>query len=67
VLAGRLEHDLRARGLTLTDVRYAEDVTFRVEVPVADGPELGALLGELSGGRAVLVPGSTTTGWRDAP
>ncbi|SOC57240.1 IMPACT family protein [Ornithinimicrobium cerasi] len=66
VLAGRLEHDLRARGLTLSDVRYAEHVTLRVQVPVAGGPDLEALLGELTGGRAALVPGSVARTWRDA-
>lgn len=64
-LAGRLEHDLRARGLGVRDVRYAEHVTLRLQVPVAHGPDLVPLLGELTAGRATVVPGTATQGWRD--
>ncbi|GAA5168533.1 IMPACT family protein [Ornithinimicrobium tianjinense] len=64
-LAGRLEHDLRARDVTITDARYAEHVTLRVQVPVADEVDLDALLGELTAGRASVIPGTATEGWRD--
>lgn len=64
-LAGRLEHDLRSRGLTVADVRYAEQVTFRLQVPVATACDLDGLLGELTAGRAARVPGTEAQGWRD--
>ena len=63
-LAGRLEHDLRARGVTVLGARYAEQVTLRVQVPGA-GSDLPGLLAELTSGRAVPVPGTEVEGWRD--
>jgi uncharacterized YigZ family protein len=64
-LAGRLEHDLRARGLTVADARYAHQVTLRLQVPVAAAVDLEALLGELTAGRATQVPETASQGWRD--
>ena len=64
-LAGRLEHDLRAREVTITEATYAEHVTLRVQVPVADRLDLQGLLGELTGGRASVIPGTSSEGWRD--
>ena len=52
--AGRLESDLRARGVDVRDATYAERVTLRVAVePAAD---LDALLAELTGGTASSRP-----------
>ena len=52
--AGRLESDLRARGVDVRDATYAERVTLRVAVaPAAD---LDALLAELTGGTVASTP-----------
>ncbi len=52
--AGRLESDLRARGVDVRDATYAERVTLRVAVePAAD---LDALLAELTGGTVSSRP-----------
>jgi uncharacterized YigZ family protein len=52
--AGRLESDLRARGVVVRDATYAEQVTLRVAVePTTD---LDALLAELSGGTVSSTP-----------
>ncbi|WP_238335781.1 IMPACT family protein [Serinicoccus kebangsaanensis] len=66
-LAGRLEHDLRARGVSISDVRYARSVTLRLQVPVAEAAGLPDLLAELTGGAAAPVAGSEGEGWIDAP
>lgn len=65
--AGRLEHDLRARGVAVPDVRYAEHVTLRVQVPSAEREELPGLLAALTSGEAELVAGSEGEGWLDVP
>jgi len=46
--AGRLERDLRARGVDVRDATYAERVT--LHVAVAPDTDLDALLAELTGG-----------------
>lgn len=66
-LAGRLEHDLRARGVSIGEARYAQEVTLPVLVPVRDAPSLPDLLAELSGGQADLVAASARRRWVDAP
>ncbi|ANS79925.1 hypothetical protein SGUI_2529 [Serinicoccus hydrothermalis] len=66
-LAGRLEHDLRARGVSIGDVRYARDVTLRLQVPVAQASGLPDLLAELTAGAAEPVPGTEGQAWLDAP
>lgn len=63
--AGRLEHDLRSRGITVADVRYAEGVTLRVQVPSAELPGLPGLLASLTAGQAQVVAGSRGEGWID--
>ncbi|AXH96260.1 IMPACT family protein [Ornithinimicrobium avium] len=65
--AGRLEHDLRARGVAVPDVRYGEHVTLRVQVPVAERDELAGLLASLTSGEAELVAGSEAESWLDGP
>lgn len=64
--AGRLEHDLRARGVTVADVRYADRVTLRVQVPAAELDDLPGLLASLTSGGAEPVAGSEGEGWVDA-
>lgn len=64
-LAGRLEHDLRARGIGVPQVAYAEQVTLRVCVPSAEVDELGGTLASLTAGRAHVVPGSAAQAWAD--
>ena len=52
--AGRLESDLRARGVDVQDATYAERVTVRVAVDPAT--DLDALLAELTGGTVSSTP-----------
>ncbi len=52
--AGRLESDLRARGVDVQDATYAERVTLRVAVDPAT--DLDALLAELTGGTVSSTP-----------
>jgi uncharacterized YigZ family protein len=55
--AGRLESDLRARGVDVRDAAYAERVT--LHVAVAPDTDLDALLAELTGGTVGAVPAGT--------
>ena len=55
--AGRLESDLRTRGVDVRDATYAESVTLRVAV--APDTDLDALLAELTGGTVRAVPAGT--------
>ncbi|MFK5582716.1 IMPACT family protein [Serinicoccus sp. LYQ131] len=64
-VAGRVEHDLRARGVGIGDVRYGAGVTLRLQVPVTEAGDLPALVSELTGGRAEPLPGTGSEGWRD--
>lgn len=59
--AGRLESDLRGRGVGVLDAGYAEHVTLRLATP--PGTDLVALLGELSGGTVDASPAGTA--WSD--
>ena len=52
--AGRLDSDLRARGVDVRDATYAERVTLRVAVEPAT--DLDALLAELTGGTVSSTP-----------
>ena len=52
--AGRLESDLRARGVDVQDATYAERVTLRVAA--APATDLDALLAELTGGTVSSTP-----------
>ena len=68
-LAGRLEHDLRARGVGIPHVGYADRVTLRVQVR-ADGDaviaaDLPGVLAGLTSGEAQIVEGSEGEGWLD--
>ncbi|GGK78027.1 IMPACT family protein [Ornithinimicrobium pekingense] len=68
-LAGRLEHDLRARGIGVPHIGYADRVTLRVQVPVVSdavaADDLPGLLAGLTSGEAQIVPGSEGEGWLD--
>lgn len=64
-VAGRVEHDLRARGVGISNVRYAAGVTLRLQVPVTAADDLPALVSELTGGRAEPMPGTESEGWLD--
>ncbi|MGC5584416.1 IMPACT family protein [Ornithinimicrobium sp. W1679] len=64
-LAGRLEHDLRSRGVVVPSVGYADRVRLRVRVPVDRAGELPGLLAGLTGGVAVLDESSRVQGWAD--
>lgn len=64
-LAGRLENDLRARGITVTGVEYDARATVGLEVPPADLAAVTALVESLTGGAA--TPVVTGSAWVDAP
>lgn len=59
--AGRLDRDLRARGVVVRDATYAERVT--LHVGVTPGTDLAALLAELTGGTVRALP--TGRSWSD--
>ncbi|WP_130011354.1 IMPACT family protein [Serinicoccus sediminis] len=64
-VAGRLEHDLRARGVAIADTVYGQQVTLRLQVPVHQADALPELLAELTGGAAEPLPGTGTERWVD--
>ncbi|MGO0577839.1 IMPACT family protein [Ornithinimicrobium panacihumi] len=64
-LAGRLEHDLRGRGVEVVGADYGAEVTFTLRVPLALAEDVDGLLGELTAGQAVVVPGSEADTWVD--
>jgi uncharacterized YigZ family protein len=53
--AGRVESELRSRGIAVLDTTYGAHVTLRLGVPPADEERLHALVAELSAGTAVAV------------
>ncbi|GAA2142806.1 YigZ family protein [Nocardioides koreensis] len=54
--AGRVESELRARGVAVLDTTYAGHVTLRLGVPTAEVDRLHAMVAELTGGTAAAVP-----------
>ncbi len=63
--AGRVEHELRSRGVRVLDTSYAAEVTLRLGAAAGDGQDLAAVVGELTaGGAAPLEVGSR---WVDGP
>ncbi|MCB0908108.1 MAG: YigZ family protein [Nocardioidaceae bacterium] len=54
--AGRVESDLRSRGITVVDAAYADRVTLRLAAPPEEETRLHAVLAELTGGGAVPRP-----------
>ena len=63
--AGRVESELRARGVTVLDTVYAATVTLRLGVPPAELDRLHALVAELTGGTATAHPAGER--WVDRP
>ena len=63
--AGRLENDLRGRGVVVRGVDYAAAATLHLAVPAAGGAALDRLLAELTAGAAAPVP--VGSAWVDAP
>lgn len=61
--AGRVESDLRARGIEILGVDYAAAVTLRLGVPAARGAELPALLSSLTA--SAMDPQPLGTRWTD--
>ncbi len=61
--AGRIEHDLRASGVVVTDVEYAGSVTLHLAVPVADQAAVEERVARLTGGATQLHAGATA--WVD--
>jgi len=53
--AGRLESDLRSRGVTVLDTSYADRAVLRVAVPVGEVDRLHTLVAELTAGSVVAV------------
>jgi len=54
--AGRLESDLRSRGITVLDTTYDELARLRLAVPADDVERLSVMLAELSGGNIRPLP-----------
>jgi uncharacterized YigZ family protein len=57
--AGRIDHDLRASGVVVTDVDYGRSVILHVAVPVGDRAAVSERVARLTGGAADLRPRST--------
>ncbi len=53
---GRLENDLRSRGMAVLGVDYAERATLHLAVPSQDTDELDRGVAELTGGAGTAVP-----------
>jgi uncharacterized YigZ family protein len=63
--AGRVESELRSRGIAVLDVAYGARVALRLGVPPDGEQRLRSLVGELTGGVASLVPAGER--WVDRP
>lgn len=63
--AGKVEAELRTRGVQIVQVSYAATVHLRLGVPRPQAHEVPALIGELTGGAARPVPAGST--WVDVP
>lgn len=63
--AGRVESELRSRGIAVLDVAYAAHVTLRLGVAPDEADRLHALVAELTGGAAAAVPAGES--WVDRP
>lgn len=63
--AGRLQHELRARGHTVRDVAYGERATLRVAVAVEAVSDVHAVLAQVTGGVAQVREAGA--GWADEP
>jgi uncharacterized YigZ family protein len=63
--AGRVESELRSRGIAVLDVAYGARVALRLGVPPDGEERLRSLVAELTGGVATLVPAGEQ--WVDRP
>ena len=63
--AGRVESELRLRGIAVLDATYAARVALRLGVPPRDEDRLHALVAELTAGTATAVPSGER--WVDRP
>lgn len=63
--AGRLESELRARGVEVTDVVYGATVTYTLAVDPGGRAELEAMLASLTSGSASLAEAGQT--WVESP
>jgi uncharacterized YigZ family protein len=63
--AGRLEHELRSRGVMVRDASYGAVVTLTLAVPAGLSGSLGATLAGLTAGAA--APRQVGTDWVDLP
>lgn len=63
--AGRVESELRSRGVAVLDTVYADGVTLRLGVPPAEEPRLAALVAELTAGASATTPAGER--WVDRP
>jgi putative IMPACT (imprinted ancient) family translation regulator len=63
--AGRLEHELRSRGVVVRDASYGAVVTLTLAVPDRLSGSLDATLAGLTGGAA--APRQVGTDWVDLP
>jgi uncharacterized YigZ family protein len=63
--AGRVERELRARGVAVLDVTYGAGVALRLGVPPDEEERLDALVAGLTAGGARLVPAGER--WVDRP
>ncbi|MGW5273542.1 YigZ family protein [Streptomyces sp. NPDC004044] len=60
--AGRLENDLRATGLTVREVRYAEAVIIEIGLPDSDVESFRSWLADATAGEALLQLGGEAYG-----
>lgn len=63
--AGRLENELRGRGVAVLGVDYGARATLHVAVPTQDAESLAVVVAEATGGAASAVPAGTD--WVDQP
>lgn len=63
--AGRLDNELRSRGVQVLDAAYAEDVTLRLGVPADEQAALAPLVAELTAGAGGLR--EVGSRWVDRP
>jgi uncharacterized YigZ family protein len=63
--AGRVESELRSRGIVVLDTTYGAVVGLRVGVPPGDEERLQGMLAELTGGGVTAIPAGER--WVDRP
>ena len=64
-VAGKVEADLRARGVQVLDVEYAAAARLRLGITPEQAPDLADLISELTGGG--VEPVQAGTSWVDVP